>query len=76
MSIPLEEKSSAPRLIVFITRPEDERKLEDIFDTMRIPICFQCRGQGTAPSELLDIFGLGGTTRIITIGVMPQDCDA
>ena len=72
MSIPLAEKYSAPRLIVFITRPEDERKLEDIFDTMHIPICFQCRGQGTAPSELLDIFGLGGTTRIISIGVMPK----
>lgn len=72
MSIPLEEKLFTPRMIVFVTRPEDERKLEDIFDTMHIPLCFQCRGQGTAPSELLDIFGLGGTARVITIGVLPK----
>ena len=72
MSIPYEGKGSAPRMVVFVTRPGDEGKLEDIFDTMRIPICFQCRGQGTAPSELLDIFGFGGTTRIITVGLFPK----
>ena len=72
MSIPLDGKLSAPRMLVFITRVEEEKKLEEIFDTMHIPICYQCRGQGTAPSELMDIFGLGGTTRLITIGFLPK----
>lgn len=72
MSIPQEGRFSAPRMSIFITRVEDEKKLEQIFDSMRIPICYQCRGQGTAPSELMDIFGLGGTTRLITVGLLPK----
>ncbi|HJD22989.1 MAG TPA: transcriptional regulator [Firmicutes bacterium] len=72
MSIPQEGKPSAPRMFIFVTRTEDEKKLEGIFDQMHIPICFQCRGQGTAPSELMDIFGFGGTARLITIGFLPK----
>ena len=72
MSISQEGKLSTPRMFVFITRVEDEKKLEGIFDSMHILICYQCRGQGTAPSEILDIFGLGGTTRLITIGILPK----
>lgn len=66
------EKQSAPRMFVFITRVEDEKKLEEILDAMRIPIYYQCRGQGTAPSDIMDIFGFGGTTRLITIGFLPK----
>ena len=66
------ENCSAPRMIVFITRTEEDKKLEEIFDSMHIPICYQCRGQGTAPSELMDIFGLGGTARLITISFLPK----
>lgn len=72
MSIPQGEKLSAPRMVIFVTRVEDEKKLESVFDTMHIPLCYQCRGQGTAPSEIMDIFGFGGTTRLITIGILPK----
>ena len=60
MSVPQEGKLSAPRMFVFVTRVEDEKKLGEIFDSMHVPICYQCRGQGTAPSEVMDIFGFGG----------------
>ena len=59
-------------MLLAITRPEEEKKLEAIFDAVHVPILYQCRGQGTAPSELLDIFGLGGTTWLITIGLLPK----
>ena len=72
MSLSQQEKLSVPRMLVFITRVEDEKTLEEIFDSMHIPMVYQCRGQGTAPSELMDIFGLGGTTRLITIGFLPK----
>lgn len=72
MSITQEEKLSVPRMFIFVTRVEDEKKLENIFDAMHIPICYQCRGQGTAPSEILDIFGFGGTPRLITMGFLPK----
>ena len=72
MSVPQEGKLSAPRMFVFVTRVEDEKKLGEIFDSMHVPICYQCRGQGTAPSEVMDIFGFGGTTRLITMGFLPK----
>ena len=56
----------APRMVITITREEDQRKLEEVFDSMDIPMCFQFRGKGTAPSEIMDIFGLRGTTRLLT----------
>lgn len=72
MSSLQEGKLSAPRMCIFITRVEDQKKLEEIFDSLYLPILYQCRGQGTAPSEFMDILGLGGTTRLITIGLLPK----
>ncbi len=72
MRIPHGEKSSAPRMFVMVTRVEEEKKLEKIFESMQVPICYQCRGQGTANSEILDIFGFGGTNRLITMGFLPK----
>ena len=72
MSTLQEEKPAALRLIIFIMREEDEKKLEAMLDSMCVPIWYQCRGQGTAPSEIMDIFGLGGTLRLLTIGLLPK----
>ena len=60
------------RVLLTITREEDEEKLLEIYDSMHLPICFQGRGQGTAPSELLDIFGLRGTGRLLTACILPK----
>ncbi len=72
MNASQQEKHSALRMVIFITRVEEEKKIAGIFDSMHIPISYQCRGQGTAPSEILDIFGLGGTTRLITMSILPK----
>ena len=72
MNMPQDVNFSAPRIFLFITRAEDEKKLDGILDWLNVPICYQCRGQGTAPSEILDLFGLGGTTRIITTAFVPK----
>ena len=60
------------RMLITITREEEEKRLEEVLQSMHIPIFFQARGQGTAPSEILDLFGLGGTTRIITTAFVPK----
>ena len=60
------------RVLLTITREEDEEKLLEIYDSMHLPVCFQGRGQGTAPSELLDIFGLRGTGRLLTACILPK----
>ena len=67
-----ESNRFAPRMMVFITRLEDEKRLETLLEDLHIPILYQCRGKGTAPSEMLDIFGLSGTTRVITVGILPK----
>lgn len=72
MTVPQVSKEHAPRMVILITKDEDRKKLEALFDSLRIPVCYQCRGKGTAPSEMLDIFGLSGTTRLITVGLLPK----
>ena len=72
MTVPQVSREYAPRMVILITRDEDRKKLEALFDFLRIPMCYQCRGKGTAPSEMLDIFGLSGTTRLITVGLLPK----
>ena len=67
-----EGKQAAPRMAVFVTRTEDEKRLAHILDALHVPVSFQCRASGTAPSELLDIFGLGGTARLVTAGFVPR----
>lgn len=72
MSMSLSEKLSSPRLFIFITKTEDKKKLHDILAGMNIPIYYQCRGEGTAKSEIMDILGFGGTTRLLTMGFLPK----
>lgn len=55
------ENRLAPRMVLIITNHEYRRKLEQTFQNFRIPIYYQCQGHGTAPSEMLDIFGLSGS---------------
>ena len=72
MAVLQADKQYSPRMVILITREEDKKRLEDLFDELHIPICYQCRGKGTAPSEMMDIFGLSGTTRLITVGILSQ----
>ena len=73
MNLPMEgARKVAPKWVLTITREEDERGLEELLESLQIPIFYQCRGKGTAPSEMLDIFGLSGTTRLITINLVPK----
>lgn len=66
------ENRLAPRMVLIITSHEYRRKLEQTFQNFRIPIYYQCQGHGTAPSEMLDIFGLSGSSRLLTIGLLPE----
>lgn len=60
------------RLLLMITKPEDSSTISHAFDELHIPIFCQFRGQGTASTELLDICGLSGTARLITLAMLPQ----
>lgn len=72
MDIPQEARKLSPRMVILITKEEDSKKLDELFGRLHMPICYQARGKGTASSEMLDIFGLGGSTRLITLGILPK----
>ena len=72
MNMPEQGKQFSPRMLVAITKLEDGAKLEKLFGAAHVPILHQCRGKGTAPSEMMDIFGLSGTTRLITLAFLPR----
>lgn len=59
------------RLLFVITDTGTEKKLERLFSELHLPVYYQFRGQGTARSELLDICGLQGKTRLITAAAVP-----
>ena len=60
------------RLLLMINRLEDRPAIDLAFAELHIPIFCQFRGQGTASTELLDICGLTGTARLITLAMLPQ----
>lgn len=67
-----ERKKIHPRLLLAVTQAQTEKKLKKALDFLHIPVFYQCRGEGTAPSEIMDILGMGGSTRLITLCFVPQ----
>lgn len=59
MTMP-DETQRRPRILISITSTQSEKLLKKCFDALHIPIFYQCRAQGTAPSEILDILGMRG----------------
>ena len=71
MTMP-DETQRRPRILISITSTQSEKLLKKCFDTLRIPIFYQCRAQGTAPSEILDILGMRESARLITVSFLPR----
>ena len=66
------QKPVCPSMLVIVTHIEEQKKLGDALEVLEIPISYQCRGKGTASSEMMDIFGLQGTARLVTISFLPK----
>ena len=60
------------RAVICIVPSEREQKLKAAFTSLNIPIYYQCRGVGTAPSEILDILGMVGTGRMVSLSIMQK----
>lgn len=60
------------RILMLITRMEDEKKVYKALEKLELPIYYQCMGKGTANSEILGICGLSGTKRLVTFSVLPH----
>lgn len=68
----MESKAQAMRALFMITDVQDVPKIEKILFDAHLPIYYQWRGQGTARAEWLDVCGLSGRSRLITVTCMPR----
>lgn len=69
----METKSLAMRMLLMITDVKDAQRIEQILFDARLPIYYQWRGQGTARAEWLDVCGLSGRSRLLTLTCLPQE---
>ncbi len=62
------------RLMVLLSIVERDKgqNLIKVLETRNIPMNFQCVGIGTAPTEMLDIFGLGTKDKDIVISLATE----
>ena len=62
----------ALRLLLIITDTDTDKSINHLFTEAEQPIYYQFRAQGTAKTEILDICGLDGSTRVITAALIPK----
>ncbi len=60
------------RILVLISGSKVADKANGLLIDEHKPIFYQLRGVGTASSEMMDVLGLGSTTKIISMGIMPK----
>lgn len=68
----MNEIKLSPRLAFTITNAGTDKKVKEAFETSGIGIVFTCHGQGTAPSAIMDMFGLSGREKLITAGFIDK----
>ncbi len=61
------------RIFILITTPKLCEKATVVMNEAGIPIHYKLYGIGTAPSEILDILGLGSPDKTVLITMMPTD---
>lgn len=66
------EKHEPFRALVLITTPKLANKASDMFQKNTVPIHYQCHGVGTAPSEVIDVVGLGNPDKILLISFLSK----
>lgn len=65
--------STRPMFLFSIVERDKGKKLIKELEGMNIKINFQCVGFGTAPTEMMDIFGLGTNDKDIVISLSTED---
>jgi len=65
--------SKRPMLLLSIVERDKGKKLIKQLENISIKVNFQCVGLGTAPTEMMDIFGLGTKDKDIIISLGIED---
>ena len=67
------KSKQAFRLLVLIGNPKLAEKASEILSQASIPLQFQTSAVGTAPSDMIDILGLGTPDRTLVLCTLPLD---
>lgn len=70
------EKAAPLRMLVLITTPKLSEKAAQLFRQSALPMQYEWNAVGTAPSEMIDILGLGSPDKSILFTVLPQESAA
>lgn len=61
------------RILMLITSTKLADDATDLFNEQDVPIHYRLIGAGTAPSEIMDILGLGSTEKDIFLSLLPKN---
>lgn len=64
--------SKRPMILLSIVERDKGQKLIKVLEKINIKLNFQCVGLGTAPTEMMDIFGLGTNDKDIIISLADE----
>ncbi len=65
--------SKRPMVLLSIVERDKGKKLIKDLENLNVKVNFQCVGLGTAPTEMMDIFGLGTKDKDIIISLGTED---
>lgn len=65
-------KKGAFRILFLIATPKLTKKAMDLYKQSDIPVQYTFHAQGTASSEVMDMLGLDGVDKIVTVCMMPR----
>lgn len=66
-------KKSAFRILFLIATPKLTKKALDLYKQSDVPMQYIFHAQGTASSEVMDMLGLDGVDKVISMCMMPKD---
>ena len=61
------------RILMLITSARLADDATDLFNDEDVPLHYRLVGAGTAPSEIMDILGLGSTEKDIFLSLLPKN---
>lgn len=66
-------KKTAFRILFLIATPKLTKKALDLYKQADVPMQYTFHAQGTASSEVMDMLGLDGVDKVVSMCMMPKD---
>lgn len=70
------QKKMSFQVLTLITTPKLADKAAEIFNEEHLPLQYRFHAEGTAPSEIMDMLGLGSIDKCVMISLIPKDLSA